>query len=270
MTLRHVAWREVTYIAALAVVIFIVIFSPALFLAQSPLPRQRGIAGLGDLFVLRLLLGLHIAAGTTALLSMWIPMFARKGAVLHRSAGKVFVAAMATVSASALVLGGARAIFDQTPQGRRAGLFLLFVSVLTGSSVSSGVRVLRAKQRVGPHLHWWDLGIAALLAASSVWAALYGLWAGSALFVAFAAIGLLSGGGQLAYWLRRPRSPMHWWFEHMSSMLGACIAATTAFLVVNAPRWGLDTFSILVWLAPTIVGTPAIILWTGYYRRRFR
>ena len=62
---------------------------------------------------------------------------------------------------------------------------------------------------------------------------------------------------------------MHWWFEHMTSMLGACIAATTAFLVVNAQRWGLDTFSILVWLAPAIVGVPAIAIWTGYYRRKF-
>jgi hypothetical protein len=62
---------------------------------------------------------------------------------------------------------------------------------------------------------------------------------------------------------------MHWWFEHMSSMLGACIAATTAFLVVNAPRLGFDTFSILVWLAPSIVGVPVIAIWTGYYRRKF-
>jgi uncharacterized membrane protein len=219
--------------------------------------------------MLNALLALHVAAGTTALVSMWIPLFARKGADLHRSSGKVFVWAMATVSASALVLAGARFLFDPRPQARQGGLFLLFISVLTASAVSTGVRVLRAKKRVGPHLHWWDVGIAALLTAGSVAAAIYGFVTGASLFVAFSVIGLLTGGGQLAYWLRSPTSPMHWWFEHMSSMLGACIAATTAFLVVNAQRMGLDTFSMLVWMTPTIVGVPAIAIWTGYYKRKF-
>ena len=219
--------------------------------------------------MLKLILGLHVAAGTTALVSMWIPMFARKGASVHRKAGKVFVAAMAAVSITALVLAGARFLFDPRPQARQAGLFLLFVSVLTASAVSTGVRVLKAKQRTGPRLHWWDVGLAGLLAAASVAAAIYGIVAGATLFAPFAVIGLITGGGQLAYWLRSPRSPMHWWFEHMSSMLAACIAATTAFLVVNAQRFGADTFSFIVWLMPTVVGVPVIAIWTAYYRRRF-
>ena len=219
--------------------------------------------------MLKLILALHIAAGVTSLASMWIPMFAKKGALLHRRAGKVFVGAMATVSVTSLMLAGARFLFDPSPEGQRAGLFLLFVSILTGASVSTGVRVLRTKNRVGPHLHWWDLGLAALLTASSVAMMIYGIATGATLFATFAVIGLVNGGGQLAYWLRNPRSPMHWWFEHMSSMLGACIAATTAFLVVNAERWGLGTFSIVVWLAPSIVGVPVIAIWTAYYRHLF-
>lgn len=219
--------------------------------------------------MLKLVLALHVAAGTTALVSMWIPMIARKGASLHRRAGTVFVWAMATVSVTALVLAGARFLFDPTPQGRRAGLFLLFVSVLTAASVSSGVRVLRAKKRTDRHLHWWDVGLAGLLTLASVGATVYGVATGQVLFVAFAVIGLVTGGGQLAYWLRAPKSPMHWWFEHMNSMLGACIAATTAFLVVNAQRWGLETFSLVVWLAPSVIGGTAIAAWTAYYRRKF-
>ena len=71
------------------------------------------------------------------------------------------------------------------------------------------------------------------------------------------------------YWLRTPTHPMHWWFAHMSAMLGSCIAATTAFLAVNAGRLGLQTFGLVAWLTPTVVGAPAITLWTAYYRRRF-
>jgi hypothetical protein len=62
---------------------------------------------------------------------------------------------------------------------------------------------------------------------------------------------------------------MHWWFEHMSSMLGACVAATTAFAVVNASNLGLQTFSLIVWLAPSVIGVPTIAIWTRYYRRKF-
>jgi hypothetical protein len=237
---------------------------------RRDLRHMRRRAGAADnRRMLKLILGLHVIAGTVALVSMWIPLLARKGAHRHRTAGKIFVAAMATVSLTALVLAGTRLLFDPTPRGREAGLFLLFVSILTGASVSSGVRVLGAKQRTGPHLHWWDVGIAALLTLSAVGTAGYGLANGRTLFVAFSAIGVLTGAGQLAYWLRAPRAPMHWWFEHMTSMLGACIAATTAFLVVNAQRWGLETFSLLVWLAPSVIGGTAAAVWTGYYRRRF-
>jgi hypothetical protein len=62
---------------------------------------------------------------------------------------------------------------------------------------------------------------------------------------------------------------MHWWFEHMAQMLGACIAATTAFVVNNATRLGLPNTSLVVWLGPALIGVPATIIWTRYYRRRF-
>ena len=90
-----------------------------------------------------------------------------------------------------------------------------------------------------------------------------------ALFTAFSLIGIANGISQLRYWLRPPTHRMHWWFEHMGAMLGACIAATTAFLVVNAGRLGLETFSLAVWLSPTVVGVPTIVLWTRYYQEKF-
>src|SRR4030095_7268449 len=194
------------------------------------------------------LLYLHIAGGTTALFSMLIPLFTRKGGLTHRRAGWVFVSGMTIVSITAFLLAGTLWRTDPTRQGREAGAFLFFVAILTATGVSAGVRVLRMKERTAAHRHPWDVGLPALLTASSVAAALYGLGTGHQLFTAFSIVGLLAGGGQLAYWLKPPSHPMHWWFEHMSSMLGSCIAATTAFLVVNAHRLGLETFSLLVWL----------------------
>jgi hypothetical protein len=215
------------------------------------------------------ILYLHIAGGTAALLSMFVPLLTTKGGQTHRRAGMVFVCGMTVVSITALVLAGTRWTTDPTARGREAGAFLFFVSILTATSVSSGVRVLRAKSRTVGHRHPWDLGLPALLSVSSIAAAVYGLATGNHLFTAFSVIGLLTGGSNLSYWLMPPSHPMHWWFEHMSSMLGACIAATTAFLVVNAGNLGMQTFSLVMWLAPSVIGVPTIAIWTRYYRKKF-
>jgi hypothetical protein len=216
------------------------------------------------------LLAIHIAGGATALISMFVPMIAKKGGTVHRRAGWVFVTGMTVVSVTALILAGARFFADPTPTGRSGGAFLFYVAILSGAGVSAGIRVLRVKRRTVPHRKVWDLGLPVLLITSAGAIAAYGLITGQALFTVFSLIGLVNGTTQLAYWLRAPKHAMHWWFEHMGNMLGSCIAATTAFLVVNAGRLGLETFSLVVWVAPSILGAPAIAIWTSYYRGRFR
>ena len=147
----------------------------------------------------------------------------------HRRAGWVFVSGMTIVSITALLLAGTRWATDPTPRGREAGAFLFFISILTATSVSGGVRVLRAKTRTTRHRHPWDLGLPALLTASSIAGAAYGLSTGNHLFTAFLGHRLVRRRRPACLLDAPPTHPMHWWFEHMSSMLGACIAATTAF-----------------------------------------
>ena len=53
----------------------------------------------------------------------------------------------------------------------------------------------------------------------------------------------------------------------MSSMLTGCIAAITAFLVIGGSSLGM--WPLAAWLGPSIIGVPAIAIWTGYYRRLF-
>ena len=219
--------------------------------------------------MIKTILSLHIAGGSIALAAMLIPLFTRKGGSNHRKSGWVFVAGMTVVSITAFILSATRVVTDPSPNGQQAGLFLFYVALLTAAGVSAGIRVLKTKKRTTAHTHWWDLGLAGALTVVSVLMLGYGLVTGRTLFAAFSIIGLLSGGSQLFYWLRPPTHHMHWWFEHMGAMLGSCIAATTAFLVVNAGRLGADTFSLAVWLAPTIIGAPTIVVWTAYYRRRF-
>ena len=219
--------------------------------------------------MMKLLFGAHVAGGSVALLSMLIPLISRKGGLLHVRAGWVFVAGMTIVSITALMLSVLRFLTQPTADGRVGGVLLFYIAILTGAGVSAGIRVLRAKKRTSAHRNPWDVGVATLLTAGGILVAAYGVAISHALLISFAIIGMINGGGQLAYWLRPPRAPMHWWYEHMNQMLGACIAATTAFVVNNAGRLGLPDTSLLVWLGPATIGVPATIIWTRYYRRRF-
>jgi hypothetical protein len=220
--------------------------------------------------VIDLLRGVHIAAGSLALGAMWVPLLSRKGGTLHRRAGRVFVIAMAVVTIAAIGASAWRLTCDTDPGRRTWAAYLLFVAVLTGSQVSAGVRALRTKSRTGPHLHAWDVGIAALLLASAVAVFVWGLRAGIPLFVGFAPVGIVIGSLQLAYWLRPPRNRMHWWFEHMFMMIGAGIGTVSAFTVVNARHLGLPSDSLIVWQAPGVVGLTAWAVWRRYYGRLFR
>ena len=216
-----------------------------------------------------MILYLHIAGGSAALLSMFVPMMTRKGGLTHRRSGWIFVGGMTTVSITALLLSAARYFFDPRPQAQAFALFLFYIAILTGAGVSSGIRALRSKNRTIAHTHVWDIGLASLLTITAVAMATYGIATSSVLFAAFSVIGLVNGVQGLVYWLRPPSNRMHWWLHHMTSMLGSCIAATTAFLVVNAAQAGLPRTSLIVWLAPSLIGAPAIAIWTNYYKRRF-
>ncbi len=156
---------------------------------------------------------LHIAAGFTALALFWLPMVARKGGRVHRRAGWVYVVAMGVVAATAVVVCGARILFDG-PEVRARSVFLLFISILAATAAASGVRALREKQRAASTRKIINLGLPTLLLVSSVAISLYGLHLGALVFTVFGAIGLVSSGSQLFYWLRPPQSRMHWWFAH--------------------------------------------------------
>ncbi len=75
--------------------------------------------------------------------------------------------------------------------------------------------------------------------------------------------------------LREMRAParMGWFYSHMGAMPGGGVAFHTAFAVFGSQRlWAHDPggpLAGLPWILPTLIGAPAIALWTRHYRRRF-
>lgn len=219
---------------------------------------------------LQLVTALHIGAALTALATLPIPLIAKKGGRLHRRVGRVYASAMIVGSLS----GGTMALFrlaqQPDPLQRQHDLHLLYASLLTGASVSMGLRALRTKHAIRPRGNWLDVTLSSLLVAGGISMIAYGAIVGAPLLVFFTPIGVSIGAAQLWHWLKPQRTRIDWWFQHMGGMFGSAVGALTAFESVNAPRVHLGHFSLWIWLGQMSVGAVAYVVWRAYYQRRFR
>lgn len=198
---------------------------------------------------------------------MGVPLVAKKGGTTHRRVGWIYASAMFVASTTSWFVAGLR-LRDVEPGMRPFYFFLMFVGLLAFASAFHGLRVLRQKGRTKPHRAALDLGVAGALVAGSVALAAYSATRGFVLGMIFPALGLFVGGGQLAEMLKPPKDPRFWLFAHLGGMIGSCIATTTAFAVIAAQLLGLGATGLIVWIAPSVVGTAAIFAFSARYRRR--
>ena len=211
---------------------------------------------------------------------MGFPLIAKKGGRVHARSGWVFVVAMGISALTGLVMAGSWiAIPDVIKPGRSAetvrdnGVFLGSLALLTASAVWHGVRAIHRKRSQKGSRHPVDVGISALQLLAGLGLSIIGIGRSSVLFIAFGALCMLVASEQLYFTTRPLSSKMAWWYAHMGQMLGAVVAAVTAFTVLNAGRWlqGVipDSFAFIPWLAPALIVVPLAQMWIRYYRRRF-
>jgi len=214
------------------------------------------------------LIGLHIVCGFMALVSMVVPVATKKGGRVHRRSGRVYVGSMAGVVVSALTICALRLM--EPSADHQGALFLGLVGVLAGANTLYGVRVLQQKSRKEPHRDLFDRGVAAVAVAVGGMGTLFGFYAGHPLFIAFGLLTVSLGVGQLREMAAPWKDKKAWLVSHLSNMFAACIATTTAFLVVNQPRLPTEVAELVpplvIWLTPTVVGSPMIFWWSRRVR----
>ncbi len=222
----------------------------------------------------------HVIAGSIGLASFWVPVFARKTKGVHTRFGKIFAYGMFLTGASAAVaalltladpLGTHPDVPSRYEMGLRAinGLMLLYLAAITFSSAFNGLRAAQLKTKFGGHREKTDIMLKITGFGLAVTVLIVGLKLNSMLMVGLSAIGLLGIPSDLVAIWRKPKTPREWMYQHMGAMLGTGIAAHTAFLVFGMGRFVDSSLSgePLVWLAPTIIGVPAIFVWTKLKRR---
>ncbi len=221
---------------------------------------------------LRLLLALHIACGATGFVCAPVALATAKGGKTHRRWGKIYFWAMAGVAATALILSFALPIY-----------FLAMVAVFSFYACFAAYRILYLKDlyKGGRPLKLdWMAALVTVASSSLLFLmgflkpALMGVGvvqiAGhtvSVVSIVFGLIGVRLGQASISRFTKRPTEKMFWWFGHMQGMIASYIAAMTAFSAVNlGPFFGNAWW---VWLWPTIIGVPAISIWTAYYKKKF-
>lgn len=195
-----------------------------------------------------ILLAIHIAAGSVALLTTAIALVTPKGERWHVLAGRIYAVGMTLVFVTAVPL----AILGSS-------IFLLLIAFFSFYLVFAGWRFARNRQRRAHPVDWAAVGILAVTGLG-MWgyAIIIGL-NGSSQWVTL----LLFGGIALALSLADARfhqkqpGGARRVARHLTNMMAGTIATITAVTVVNVdmePVW-------VPWILPTVVITPLIVWW---------
>jgi hypothetical protein len=202
---------------------------------------------------------LHALAGSIALVAMWVPIFSKKGGRVHRRAGRVYAHAMTAV----VVLAWA-ACAQNLALGRNvSGVPLLaLLALLAFGNLRFGLNVLSVEP---PSRFARALALA--MVGAGVGGLVHGLVDDQVLMLPFSALCLYFGVQHTRAYRAPPVARNARIAAHLGNVLGSCIAAWTAFLVVTA-HGQLPVPRLLVWMAPTLVFTPVIVLWGRAWARR--
>ena len=214
----------------------------------------------------KIILLFHVAAGTLALGSGLVAIFAAKGQQSHNRSGRIYEFSMYAVALSAILL----TLLKFNP-------FLLSIGIFAGYLTFTGKRALfyyRLRETYIPGLQDKLPAVAGFF--TGLFMIGFPAWQmvtmGTLFVPVLAVFGLsLTGSsfGDLATFrkpeLFEPRNKV-WLLKHIGMMGGAYIATVTAFLVNNVhiqQQW-------LVWIGPSVIGGLLIARATNKWRTKLK
>ncbi len=209
----------------------------------------------------KIFLIIHIAGGSTGLLTGLINIIQKKGAERHKQIGIVFYFSMLTAGLSSIVLSWLH-----------PNIFLFMVGLFTLYMIVSGKRYLKNKKTETQGVEKIDWAISIIMLIGGFLFVGLGIWSiiksnlFGVVFVTFGSLGLLFVWQDFINFTKKSSIKNYWLIGHLQRMTGAFIASITAFLVVNAKYFPDIIPGFVYWLIPTIIFTPLIVIWSKKYQ----
>lgn len=205
-----------------------------------------------------LLLYLHIAAGFSALVAAFVATLTKTLNLAHKwhiYSGRIFFGGMATIFLTAVLLS----IIT-------GNMFLLLIAIFSFYLAFSGWSYAKNRRGTPQRMDW--VRSFGMLFASIVMAS-YGAYlllsndSNGITMLVFSGIGAALSISDLKTLYAGGVTGKERIVRHLTMMLAGSIATITAFIVVNF------TFkpAFVLWLAPTLVITPVIVVWNIRIRR---
>ena len=204
---------------------------------------------------------LHIAFGFVAFFAAPGALATRKGGKAHRLWGRIFFWAICGTTALALILGA-----------WRPNYFLFLIALFSFYLAFSGYRILYRK--MGQPATWFDwlvtvvcLVASVLLCVMSIAKPVFVRSGVDPVLSIFGLIGTVGTVRDIRLFLHKydpKRDRMVWMRKHIGNMLGAYIAALTAFSATTLHFIP----PILRWLWPTFLFVPVIVYNIRKYKTR--
>lgn len=197
-----------------------------------------------------ILLTIHIIFGFTALVSSFGALFSAKGQPRHRRFGKFFITGMTGVFITAIPLS----IIIHN-------LFLFLIAIFSYYLAFSGWRYAKNRTGVASKIDW---AVSIIMLIAGLIMVGFGIWIyqetpnfHAYILLVFGTIGFLFSIDDLRVYKKSAAVGKERIAKHLGAMLGATIAATTAFSVTNIPIHP----SIILWITPTLILSPVILWW---------
>jgi uncharacterized membrane protein len=202
---------------------------------------------------LKILVSIHIIAGSGALIFGAIAFTWRKNTPKHKSVGRIYFWCMTIVFVSAVLLSVLKGL-----------LFLFMIGIFSYYSTLIAYRSLRLKDlHNGQKPLKGDWIIECIAAVTFLGLLIYGLILLSKenyngiIPLIFGAFGTLSVWKNIRLFLKPPTKTLYWLKKHIGHMMGSYIGAFTAFLVNQTDKIPLDP--IILWFLPTAIIVPVLI-----------
>ncbi|MEM1260875.1 MAG: hypothetical protein AAGH76_00620 [Pseudomonadota bacterium] len=206
----------------------------------------------------------HVVTGTVGLITLWVPIAARKGTRRHVDWGKVFYwSLLATgtiaVGISTVTLAApleTHPFWDDAAMVRGVfGWMMLYLAVLTINLTHYGRLCVQNKRQHAANRTFWNFAGQAAMFAAAVNCAIQGLLLEQYLLVGMSSIGIVAGVLNTHFIVRESPPLNEWLIQHSRGLVGAGISVYTAFLAFGAVNLlPAFAFNPILWATPCTLG----------------